>query len=74
MGGGTPSKQRVIEKNFFYFFIVTQIRSDETPRIFNFKKKKFCENLPNSRKFWGPTQNGRLQGSQRCNFKKFQNR
>ena len=22
LGGGTPSKQRVIEKNFFYFFIV----------------------------------------------------
>ena len=37
-GGGTPSKQRVIEKKFFYFFIVAEIRSDETPSIFNFKK------------------------------------
>ena len=37
-GGGTPSKQRVIEKNFFYFLIVAEIRSDETPSIFNFKK------------------------------------
>ena len=42
-GGGTPSKQRVIEKNFFYFFIVAEIRSDETPSIFNFKKNEIMK-------------------------------
>ena len=46
-GGGTPSKQQVIEKNFFYFFIVAEIRSDETPSIFNFKKGEIMKH-PNA--------------------------
>ena len=50
LGGRDALKQQVIEKKFFYFFIVAEIRSDETSSIFNFKKGEIMKH-PNSGPF-----------------------